>query len=188
MWLWPLHYRPLPTTSGVVVSLGSPESNPLQFPVQGARTGLVCPWARHQNPKSLTPPLPLCVIVCFVCHIKCVLGIISSVKIFCPLHQSIEVDFCMNVIYFLFLSHRLQVSLSPECTKALMKLVYCPHCHGIASVKPCSNYCSNVMKGCLANQADLDPEWQNLIGKIQPLVSHTVKSQSTGWMNHWHRY
>lgn len=58
-----------------------------------------------------------------------------------------------------------QVSLSPDCTKALMKLVYCPHCRGMASVKPCSNYCSNVMKGCLANQADLDPEWQNLIGK-----------------------
>ncbi|KAF3690637.1 Glypican-1 Secreted glypican-1 Precursor [Channa argus] len=56
-----------------------------------------------------------------------------------------------------------QVPLSSECVRALMKLVYCPHCHGLASVKPCSNYCSNVMKGCLANQADLDPEWQNLI-------------------------
>lgn len=62
-----------------------------------------------------------------------------------------------------------QVHLSPECMKALMKLVYCPHCRGMASVKPCSNYCSNVMKGCLANQADLNPEWQNLIGEIQTL-------------------
>lgn len=94
----------------------------------------------------------------------------------------------MNVFYFLLLSNRLQVSLSPECTKALMKLVYCPHCRGIASVKPCSNYCSNVMKGCLANQADLDPEWQNLIGEIRPWVPHTVKSYSTGSMNQWHRY
>lgn len=68
---------------------------------------------------------------------------------------------------FLIYVHLRQVSLSPECTKALMKLVYCPHCRGLASVKPCSSYCSNVMKGCLANQADLDPEWQNLIGKIQ---------------------
>ncbi|MEQ2178829.1 glycerophosphocholine acyltransferase [Goodea atripinnis] len=58
-----------------------------------------------------------------------------------------------------------QVSLAEECTKALMKLIYCPHCRGLASVKPCSNYCSNVMKGCLANQADLDPVWQELIGK-----------------------
>ncbi|XP_045904921.1 glypican-1 [Micropterus dolomieu] len=64
-----------------------------------------------------------------------------------------------------------QVSLSPECMKALMKLVYCPHCRGMASVKPCSNYCSNVMKGCLANQADLDPEWQNLIDTMIQVVS-----------------
>lgn len=80
---------------------------------------------------------------------------------------------------FLFLSN-LQVTLSSECLKGLMKLVYCPYCRGIASVKPCSNYCSNVMKGCLANQADLDPEWQNLIGKIQPLLSGTVEFWCTG--------
>ncbi|KAE8294655.1 Glypican-1 Secreted glypican-1 Precursor [Larimichthys crocea] len=64
-----------------------------------------------------------------------------------------------------------QVSLSPECTKALMKLVYCPHCRGLASIKPCSNYCSNVMKGCLANQADLDTEWQNLIDTMIQVAS-----------------
>uniref|UniRef100_A0A3P8WS49 Glypican-1 n=1 Tax=Cynoglossus semilaevis TaxID=244447 RepID=A0A3P8WS49_CYNSE len=64
-----------------------------------------------------------------------------------------------------------QVSLSPECMKALMKLVYCPHCRGLSSVKPCTNYCSNVMKGCLANQADLDPEWQNLIDTMIQVVA-----------------
>ncbi|KAL6108298.1 gpc1 [Pungitius sinensis] len=64
-----------------------------------------------------------------------------------------------------------QVHLSPECMKALMKLVYCPHCRGMASVKPCSNYCSNVMKGCLANQADLNPEWQNLIDTMIQVAS-----------------
>lgn len=71
----------------------------------------------------------------------------------------------MRCVIFNILSTPLQVSLSPECTKALMRLVYCPHCRGLASAKPCSNYCSNVMKGCLANQADLDTEWQNLIGE-----------------------
>ncbi|KAM7409811.1 hypothetical protein PAMA_001352 [Pampus argenteus] len=64
-----------------------------------------------------------------------------------------------------------QVSLSQECVKALMKLVYCPHCRGLASVKPCSSYCSNVMKGCLANQADLDTEWQNLIDTMIQVAS-----------------
>uniref|UniRef100_A0A3Q0RYP9 Glypican-1 n=1 Tax=Amphilophus citrinellus TaxID=61819 RepID=A0A3Q0RYP9_AMPCI len=64
-----------------------------------------------------------------------------------------------------------QVSLSPECEKASMKLIYCPHCRGLASAKPCSNYCANVMKGCLANQADLDPEWQNLIDTMIQVAS-----------------
>lgn len=64
-----------------------------------------------------------------------------------------------------------QVPLSPECTRAMMKLLYCPHCRGLASVKPCANYCSNVMKGCLANQADLDSEWQNLMDTMLQVAS-----------------
>ncbi|KAM4728716.1 glypican-1-like [Anableps anableps] len=56
----------------------------------------------------------------------------------------------------------LQVPLSQKCVEAIMKMTYCPHCHGMPTVKPCANYCSNIMKGCLANQADLNTEWSNL--------------------------
>uniref|UniRef100_A0A672IY40 Glypican-1 n=1 Tax=Salarias fasciatus TaxID=181472 RepID=A0A672IY40_SALFA len=55
-----------------------------------------------------------------------------------------------------------QVPLSQECMKAMMRMTYCPHCRGMASARPCANYCSNVMKGCLANQADLNTEWRHL--------------------------
>uniref|UniRef100_A0A1A7XQ78 Glypican-1 n=1 Tax=Iconisemion striatum TaxID=60296 RepID=A0A1A7XQ78_9TELE len=55
-----------------------------------------------------------------------------------------------------------QVKLSQECAKAIMRMTYCPRCRSMSSAKPCSNYCSNVMKGCLANQADLNPEWTHL--------------------------
>ncbi|KAL6104506.1 gpc1 [Pungitius sinensis] len=55
-----------------------------------------------------------------------------------------------------------QVQLTPNCMRAMMKMTYCPHCRGVASARPCANYCSNVMKGCLANQADLDTEWKHL--------------------------
>lgn len=55
-----------------------------------------------------------------------------------------------------------QVQLSQECMRAMMKMTYCPHCRGMASARPCANYCSNVMKGCLANQADLNSEWRHL--------------------------
>ncbi|XP_037542922.1 glypican-6b [Nematolebias whitei] len=56
-----------------------------------------------------------------------------------------------------------KVSSTPACIKALTKMLYCPFCQGMLEVKPCKNYCLNVMKGCLANQADLDPEWNQYI-------------------------
>lgn len=59
----------------------------------------------------------------------------------------------------------LQVSSTPACMRALTKMLYCPFCQGMPAVKPCKNYCLNAMKGCLANQADLDPEWNQYIGK-----------------------
>ncbi|XP_061550508.1 glypican-1b isoform X1 [Phycodurus eques] len=55
-----------------------------------------------------------------------------------------------------------QVPLSQECMRAIMRMTYCPHCRGMASARPCVNYCSNVLKGCLANQADLNTEWRHL--------------------------
>ncbi|XP_028847363.1 glypican-6-like isoform X1 [Denticeps clupeoides] len=56
-----------------------------------------------------------------------------------------------------------KVNLTPACIRALTKMLYCPYCQGMASEKPCRNYCLNVVKGCLANQADLDPEWTQYI-------------------------
>ncbi|XP_006893495.1 PREDICTED: glypican-1 [Elephantulus edwardii] len=59
-----------------------------------------------------------------------------------------------------------QVPLSPECSRAIMKLVYCAHCLGVPGARPCPDYCRNVLKGCLANQADLDAEWRNLLDSL----------------------
>uniref|UniRef100_A0A8D3BSV6 Glypican 6b n=1 Tax=Scophthalmus maximus TaxID=52904 RepID=A0A8D3BSV6_SCOMX len=56
-----------------------------------------------------------------------------------------------------------KVSSTPACMRALTKMLYCPFCQGMPAVKPCKNYCLNAMKGCLANQADLDPEWNQYI-------------------------
>lgn len=76
-------------------------------------------------------------------------------------------------------SYFLQARLSQDCMRAIMKMTYCPHCRGMASARPCANYCTNVMKGCLANQADLNTEWRHLAGGVsadrntpfaQPLV------------------
>jgi len=68
----------------------------------------------------------------------------------------------------------LEVSPTPGCIRALMKMLYCPYCRGLPTVRPCKNYCLNVMKGCLANQADLDTEW-NLFIDAMLLVAERLE-------------
>uniref|UniRef100_H3DCU1 Glypican-1 n=1 Tax=Tetraodon nigroviridis TaxID=99883 RepID=H3DCU1_TETNG len=65
-----------------------------------------------------------------------------------------------------------QARLSQDCMRAIMKMTYCPHCRGMSSARPCSNYCTNVMKGCLANQADLNIEWRNLADTMIQVADH----------------
>ncbi|XP_066513288.1 glypican-6a [Hoplias malabaricus] len=67
-----------------------------------------------------------------------------------------------------------KVNVSPGCGKAVMKMLYCPYCGGFLGLRPCGNYCQNVMKGCLANQADLDPEW-NLFIDAMLLVAERLE-------------
>ncbi|XP_062856518.1 glypican-4 [Trichomycterus rosablanca] len=62
------------------------------------------------------------------------------------------------------------VSATPSCVRAAMKMLYCPYCTGQVALKPCKNYCLNVMRGCLANQADLDTEWNNFLDAMLSLV------------------
>ncbi|XP_036396243.1 glypican-6-like [Megalops cyprinoides] len=67
-----------------------------------------------------------------------------------------------------------KVSVSPACIRALTKMLYCPYCRSVPGLKPCNNYCLNVMKGCLANQADLEPEW-NLFIDAMLLVAERLE-------------
>ncbi|XP_061581824.1 glypican-4 [Cololabis saira] len=62
------------------------------------------------------------------------------------------------------------VSASPSCVQAATKMLYCPYCSGQVALKPCQNYCLNVMRGCLANQADLDTEWNNFLDAMLGLA------------------
>uniref|UniRef100_A0A674MW26 Glypican 6a n=1 Tax=Takifugu rubripes TaxID=31033 RepID=A0A674MW26_TAKRU len=56
-----------------------------------------------------------------------------------------------------------KVNVFPGCRVALTRMMYCPYCRGLPGLRPCQNYCRNVMRGCLANQADLDTEWNLFI-------------------------
>ncbi|XP_048044972.1 glypican-2 isoform X1 [Megalobrama amblycephala] len=63
-----------------------------------------------------------------------------------------------------------KLTVGSECVRALMRQWFCPLCHGSPSLKPCHSLCLNVMKGCLANEADLDTEWNNFIDALMLLV------------------
>lgn len=58
---------------------------------------------------------------------------------------------------------------SDSCVKAIVRMTYCPHCRGLTSTKPCSFYCLNTMKGCLANHAELNADWNKYIEALTKL-------------------
>ncbi|KAG8520168.1 Glypican-5 [Galemys pyrenaicus] len=58
---------------------------------------------------------------------------------------------------------------SRECSGALLRMQYCPHCQGLALSKPCTGYCLNVMRGCLAHMAELNPHWHAYIRSLEEL-------------------
>lgn len=66
------------------------------------------------------------------------------------------------------------IDTSPDCARAVMKMTYCPACQGLTELKACSNYCINVMKGCLAYQAELDSEWNKFIKEMGRVIERLL--------------
>jgi len=64
-----------------------------------------------------------------------------------------------------------------------MRQWFCPLCRGLPSIKACHSLCLNVMKGCLANQADLDSEWNNFIGEKQNHVTKICEISISSFKN-----
>ncbi|XP_075062594.1 glypican-2 isoform X2 [Mixophyes fleayi] len=58
----------------------------------------------------------------------------------------------------------------PDCLRAAMRMWYCPLCRGYTGLLPCHGLCLNVMKGCLAHQADMDADWNSLIDGLQEVA------------------
>uniref|UniRef100_A0A8K9XX14 Glypican 5a n=1 Tax=Oncorhynchus mykiss TaxID=8022 RepID=A0A8K9XX14_ONCMY len=66
---------------------------------------------------------------------------------------------------------------SRECRRALLRMQYCPHCHGLTLSKPCMGYCLNVMRGCLASMAEVDPHWREFVRSLEGLSARMHGSQ-----------
>nr|XP_020145861.1 glypican-5 [Microcebus murinus] len=61
------------------------------------------------------------------------------------------------------------VHFSKECSRALLRMQYCPHCQGLTLSKPCMGYCLNVVRGCLAHMVELNPHWHAYIRSLEEL-------------------
>ncbi|MBN3297446.1 GPC3 protein, partial [Amia calva] len=58
-----------------------------------------------------------------------------------------------------------------DCSRALLRLWYCPHCQGLLGAKPCQGFCLAVMQGCLSQVAEVQPHWQQYIEGLGVLAA-----------------
>ncbi|KAK2578249.1 hypothetical protein KPH14_001395 [Odynerus spinipes] len=64
---------------------------------------------------------------------------------------------------------------SPECAAALTRMTACLSCSGIAGkVLACGDMCANVMKGCLAQHAALDGEWNHFVEAVDKVADRLL--------------
>ena len=83
---------------------------------------------------------------------------------------------------------KFQIQPKEECVRALTKMSNCPACQGLPEVRPCSGYCINVMKGCLAFHAELNESWGKFIGKKEYKIDNdtclTMADQAGFYSSH----
>ncbi|XP_076838280.1 glypican-5-like [Brachyhypopomus gauderio] len=68
------------------------------------------------------------------------------------------------------------LTLSKECSRALVRMLYCPHCRGLTLIRPCGPYCLNVMRGCLASLTEMDATWRRYVSLLEDLT-HAVAGE-----------
>ncbi|KAJ8950085.1 hypothetical protein NQ318_017810 [Aromia moschata] len=72
-----------------------------------------------------------------------------------------------------------------ECHDSLVKMTYCPRCLGMAGhAKPCSGYCLNVLRGCIAKYvAELDPPWNGYVEGVESLLIAMKRGNNDAGVN-----
>lgn len=76
-------------------------------------------------------------------------------------------------------------SSNGECHNALVRMTYCPKCLGMTKhTKPCSGYCLNVLRGCIAKYvAELDSPWNGYVEGIENLLGAMRRSNNDAGVN-----
>ena len=64
------------------------------------------------------------------------------------------------------LARIVKIQAKDECTEALTKMTSCPACQGLPAIQPCTSFCLNVMKGCLAHHTELNDSWDKFVDSL----------------------
>lgn len=76
-----------------------------------------------------------------------------------------------------------QTNTNQQCHNALLRMTYCPKCKGY-TIKPCSGYCLNVIRGCIAKYvAELDMPWSGYVEGIESLVNAMKRNNNNNYNN-----
>uniref|UniRef100_A0A3B4YLB8 Glypican-3 n=1 Tax=Seriola lalandi dorsalis TaxID=1841481 RepID=A0A3B4YLB8_SERLL len=59
---------------------------------------------------------------------------------------------------------------SRDCSRALLRLWYCPHCQGMLGPPACRGFCQAVMQGCLGGAAEVQPHWSSYVDGLGKLA------------------
>lgn len=57
------------------------------------------------------------------------------------------------------------LNIENDCYRESMKMRFCAMCKGETHSGPCSGYCTNTTKYCLAHHTELSAQWDNYVGK-----------------------
>lgn len=57
-----------------------------------------------------------------------------------------------------------------DCSRALLRLWYCPHCQGMLGPPACRGFCQAVMQGCLGGAAEVQPHWRSYVDGLGKLA------------------
>ncbi|XP_051779598.1 glypican-5-like isoform X2 [Erpetoichthys calabaricus] len=63
------------------------------------------------------------------------------------------------------------VSFTRDCIQGLVKMHYCSHCQGLTLIKPCANYCLNIVQGCFMGLTELDQPWRDYIFSLKEVTN-----------------
>ncbi|XGW26065.1 hypothetical protein V3C99_007017, partial [Haemonchus contortus] len=72
----------------------------------------------------------------------------------------------------------MNVSISNECRVNLAKMWDCSLCSGEPQSKPCPGLCTNVMKGCLADWAEVDQQWNAVVEALLKMAARLKDPQN----------